>query len=143
MVEETFVNAMFDEQNGGKYLRLFNIMKANPKNYNLISKGLNKMLSLIPYSIPAAIGAKELNQKQQGGAIITNRGQWDYPGQTTIIPSNEITMEGVPYPVLGVDNTGYVQMMQPQMNYTFPGQYVTEYPIMQYGGQNNDWEIIE
>jgi len=81
--------------------------------------------------------------KKEGGAIITDRGQWDYPGQTTIIPSNEITMEGVPYPVLGVDNTGYVQMMQPQMNYTFPGQYVTEYPIMQYGGQNSDWEIIE
>jgi hypothetical protein len=81
--------------------------------------------------------------KKEGGAIITDRGQWDYPGQTTIIPSNEITMEGVPYPVLGIDNTGYTQMMQPQMNYTFPGQYVTEYPIMQYGGQNNDWEIIE
>jgi hypothetical protein len=82
-------------------------------------------------------------QYKQGGPIITNRGQWDYPGQTTIIPSNEITMQGVPYPVLGIDNTGYVQIMQPQMNYTFPGQYVTEYPMMQYGGQNNDWEIIE
>ena len=70
---------------------------------------------------------------KKGGAIITNRGQWDYPGQTTIIPSNEITMKGVPYPVLGVDNTGYAQMMQPQMNYTFPGQYVTEYPMAQNG----------
>jgi hypothetical protein len=88
-------------------------------------------------------GKGEIKAFKQGGAIITNRGQWDYPGQTTIIPSNKITMKGVPYPVLGVDNTGYVQMMQPQMNYTFPGQYVTEYPIMQYGGQNNDWEIIE
>ena len=84
-----------------------------------------------------------IRQNKYGGPIVTNRGQWDYPGQTTIIPSNKITMKGVPYPVLGVDNTGYVQMMQPQMNYTFPGQYVTEYPIMQYGGQNNDWEIIE
>jgi hypothetical protein len=84
-----------------------------------------------------------IRQNKYGGPIVTNRGQWDYPGQTTIIPSNKITMKGVPYPVLGVDNTGYTQMMQPQMNYTFPGQYVTEYPIMQYGGQNNDWEIIE
>jgi hypothetical protein len=42
-------------------------------------------------------------------------------------------MEGVPYPVLGVDNTGYAQMMQPQMNYTFPGQYVIEYPMAQNG----------
>lgn len=70
-----------------------------------------------------------------GGPIITNRGQWDYPGQTTIIPSNQITMQGVPYPVMGVDNTGYTKMMQPGMDYTFPGQYVTEYPMMQGGGQ--------
>jgi hypothetical protein len=70
-----------------------------------------------------------------GGPIITNRGQWDYPGQTTIIPSNNITMQGVPYPVMGVDNTGHTKMMHPGMNYTFPGQYVTEYPMMQGGGQ--------
>ena len=76
-----------------------------------------------------------IRQNKYGGPIVTNRGQWDYPGQTTIIPSNKITMKGVPYPVLGVDNTGYVQMMQPQMNYTFPGQYVTEYPMAQNGLQ--------
>jgi hypothetical protein len=93
-----------------------------------------KVIRMLYTGIPVAAGVGALNQKQKGGAIITNRGQWDYPGQTTIIPSNKITMEGVPYPVLGVDNTGYVQMMQPQMNYTFPGQYVTEYPMMQYGG---------
>jgi hypothetical protein len=82
---------------------------------------------------PKALIIKVPIKKQEGGAIITDRGQWDYPGQTTIIPSNEITMEGVPYPVLGVDDTGYTQMMQPQMNYTFPGQYVTEYPMAQNG----------
>jgi hypothetical protein len=79
---------------------------------------------------------------ENGGVIEDDMGQWAHPGQVTRINSNEITMQGVPYPVLGVDNTGYTQMMQPEMNYTFPGQYVTEYPIMQYGGQNNDWEII-
>jgi hypothetical protein len=26
-------------------------------------------------------------------------------------------------------------MMQPQMDYTFPGQYVTEYPILKNGGE--------
>lgn len=70
---------------------------------------------------------------KNGGPIVTNRGQWDYPGQTTIIPSNNITMQGVPYPVVGVDNTGHTKMMQPGMNYTFPGQYVTEYPMAQNG----------
>ena len=69
--------------------------------------------------------------------LYTNMGQWMYPGQVTKIPSNQITMQGVPYPVQGVDDTGYSQMMYPGMDYTFPGQYVTEYPQMQtaqYGG---------
>jgi hypothetical protein len=59
------------------------------------------MKTTLPYIGIGAIGAGALNKKQQGGAIIPDRGQWDYPGQ------------------------------------------VTEYPIMQYDGQNNDWEIIE
>ena len=69
--------------------------------------------------------------------LYTDMGQLMYPGQVTKIPSNQITMEGVNYPVKGIDDTGYSQMMYPGMNYTFPGQYVTEYPQMQtaqYGG---------
>lgn len=62
-------------------------------------------------------------------------GQWKYPGQVTRIPSNNITMQGVPYPVLGVDNLGNQQMMQPGAHYTFPGQYVTEYPQMAQEGK--------
>lgn len=69
-------------------------------------------------------------------AIISSRGQWDHPGQTTIIPSNEITMQGVPYPVMGVSNTGDVQYMQPGEDYTYDGDYVTEYPMMSRGGQH-------
>jgi hypothetical protein len=75
MVKKTFSDAMFDEEGGGKYLRLFNIMKPTENNYKLISKGLNKMLSLTPYAIPTAIGVGALNKKQQGGAIITNSGE--------------------------------------------------------------------
>lgn len=69
------------------------------------------------------------------GHIITDpAGQWKYPGQVTRIPSNEITMKGVNYPVLGVDDKGNSKMMMPGEDYTFPGQYVTEYPMMQGGG---------
>ena len=60
--------------------------------------------------------------------ILDPMGQWKYPGEITKIPSNQITMKGVPYPVLGEDNLGYQQMMYPGMNYTFPGDNVTEYP---------------
>ena len=62
-------------------------------------------------------------------------GQWKYPGQVTKIPDRNITMRGVNYPVLGVDDLGNQQMMQPGMDYTFPGQNVTEYPQMAQEGK--------
>lgn len=68
--------------------------------------------------------------------IVSSLGQWAYPGEVTIIPSNSITMKGVGYPVLGVDNLGNSQMMMPGADYTFPGDYVTEYPQMQFGGMS-------
>ena len=68
--------------------------------------------------------------------IVSPLGQWAYPGEVTIIPSSNITMKGVNYPVLGVDDLGNSQMMMPGKNYNFPGQYVTEYPQMQFGGMS-------
>jgi hypothetical protein len=65
---------------------------------------------------------------------VTSRGQWDYPGRDTIIPSGDITMKGVPYPVLGTDNTGHSIMMMPGGEYTFPGDMVYEKPVMKNGG---------
>lgn len=56
-------------------------------------------------------------------------GQWNHPGEVTKIPGGDITMRNVPYPVLGVDDLGNQQMMYPEMDYTFPGQSVTEYPM--------------
>jgi hypothetical protein len=70
----------------------------------------------------------------QDGSILTPYGQWEYPGEITTIPSNEITMQGVPYPVLGISDEGDVQMMYPGEDYTFDGESVTEYPMMQGGG---------
>jgi hypothetical protein len=49
-----------------------------------------------------------------------------------IIPSNQITMHTVPFPIMGIDNLGNRQMMMPGMDYTFPGQYVTEIPLGKY-----------
>jgi hypothetical protein len=66
--------------------------------------------------------------------IVSSLGQWAYPGEVTIIPSNSITMKGVGYPVLGVDNLGNSRMMMPGADYTFPGDYVTEIPQMGKGG---------
>jgi hypothetical protein len=66
--------------------------------------------------------------------VISPFGQWAYPGEVTIIPSSDITMKGVNYPVLGIDNLGNQQMMMPGGEYKFPGDYVTEIPQMGKGG---------
>ncbi len=69
------------------------------------------------------------------GKVITDpMGQWAHPGEITRIPSNEITMQGVDYPVLGISDTGDTQMMQPGQYYTYEGESVTEYPMMKGGG---------
>jgi hypothetical protein len=68
--------------------------------------------------------------------IITDpMGQWKFPGQNTRIPSNDITMEGVPYPVYAQPNVGPGVMMYPGQDYHFPdADYVDETPQMKAGG---------
>jgi len=51
-----------------------------------------------------------------------------------IIPSGNITMEGVDFPVMGTDNLGNSQMMTPGNNYEFPGDQVFEVPMAKTGG---------
>lgn len=69
---------------------------------------------------------------------VTTTGYWpDSPDRNNdfnIIPSNEITMEGMDMPLMGMDNLGNTQYMTPGNNYTFPGSYVTETPIAKQGG---------
>ena len=73
--------------------------------------------------------------KQEPDIIVDPKGQWNHPGKPTRIPDNNITMEGVPYPVLGIDDLGNQQMMLPGAEYTFPGaNYVDEFPMAKYGG---------
>ena len=70
---------------------------------------------------------------KNGGQIVDPMGQWAHPGEVTTIPSNDITMQGVDYPVLGVSDTGDTQMMYPDQDYKFDGEKVTEYPMAQNG----------
>jgi hypothetical protein len=72
---------------------------------------------------------------QNGSVIKDDRGQWAHPGEVTEIGSNDITMQGVDYPVLGVSDTGDTQMMYPDQDYKFNGEKVTEFPM----AQNGDW----
>jgi len=81
--------------------------------------------------------SKKLSALQKGGPIVSKYGQWKYPGQETIVPTEDgnITMDGVPYPVLGIDETGYQQMMYPNQQYKYRGKRVYEIPMMQNGGR--------
>ena len=51
-----------------------------------------------------------------------------------IIPSGNITMRDVDFPVYGIDNLGNQQMMYPGNDYTFPGNEVLEIPQFGKGG---------
>jgi len=54
-----------------------------------------------------------------------------------VIPSGEITMKGVDFPIYGVDDLGNEKVMMPGAHYTFPGNTVLEVPLhnMQQGGE--------
>lgn len=91
---------------------------------------------------------KELNKAKAPAKpkdIITDpAGQWKFPGQKTRIPSNDITMEGVNYPVMGIPNIGMPMMMYPGQDYNFPNaDYVDEYPQMQGGGIYMDGDLSQ
>jgi hypothetical protein len=75
-----------------------------------------------------------LSKYEEGGVIQDDMGQWAHPGEITEIGSNQITMQGVPYPVLGISDTGDMQMMYPNQEYQYDGSSVTEYPMMKEGG---------
>jgi len=106
--------------------------------YDLIDKNLSRTMPAQNYEqynelMPVTVKSKKKMQK--GGVIKDDRGQWAHPGEITEIGSNDITMQGVDYPVLGVSDTGDTQMMYPDQDYKFDGEKVTEFPM----AQNGDW----
>lgn len=77
--------------------------------------------------------SKKLSALEEGGVIKDDRGQWAHPGEITQIDSNDITMRGVNYPVLGIGADGEQMMMQPGEDYKFNKGPVTEFPMAQNG----------
>lgn len=75
---------------------------------------------------------KPRNISRDGSVIKDDRGQWAHPGEITEINSNKITMQGVPYDVIGVSDEGDVKRMKPGRDYKFKGKKVTEYPVKKW-----------
>jgi hypothetical protein len=53
----------------------------------------------------------------------------DVGNKSNLIPSGDITMKGVEFPVKGTDNLGNTKIMQPGKNYKFKGSSVIEVPL--------------
>jgi hypothetical protein len=100
-----------------------------------IKKGTSKVVKgATNFAQDFSKGYKAVPTREDGGIIEDPNGQWTYPGEITRIPSNQITMRGVNYPILGISDTGDTQMMQPNKEYKFKGKSVTEYPMKKNGG---------
>jgi hypothetical protein len=115
----TYARVAGSAPSNGKYAKKTKASAQNGKEMKFYQEGLD----FKPNSIA-----------QDGEAIVDPMGQWAHPGEVTIIPGTDITMEGVDYPVLGISDTGDQQMMYPGEDYNFDGEYVTEYPMMKNGG---------
>ena len=111
-----------------KYVNHFNKLKK--KGYTLQNGGEMKF-----YQEGLDFKPKTISED---GSIIDPMGQWAHPGKVTTIPGNDITMKGVPYPVLGVSDKGDKKLMKPGKDYKFKGSKVTEYPIAEFGDYFQD-----
>lgn len=60
------------------------------------------------------------------------RNSKDVNNPYNVIGSGNITMEGVDFPVMGIDNFGNQELMMPGANYTFPGTSVFEVPLQNF-----------
>jgi hypothetical protein len=92
--------------------------------------------------VGVGLGANALQQQKDGGIIKDDRGQWEHPGEITEIGSNQITMEGVPYDVIGISDEGDTKLMKPGKNYKFKGKKVTEFPMAKNGRRQEQKGLV-
>lgn len=110
-----------------------NYLKSRVGNVGFFDlKNPNVYKGIVPAGIATALS---VDQQRDGGIIKDNQGYWnpDNWGQPVEIGSNNITMEGVYEPLLGISDTGDTKLMQPGKNYKFKGKKVTEFPVAELG----------
>lgn len=83
----------------------------------------------------AVAGSQAFDQQRNGGVVKDDNGYLNPNnfGKVVEIDSNDITMEGVYEPLLGVSDTGDTKLMKPGKNYKFKGKKVTEFPVAKNG----------
>lgn len=113
-----------------KYAKKANtIWKAGSKIPNSLEP-INKALNFIN------LGNDVAQEFQEGGFIpVSKYGMYQYPNQPVVVPSNNITMQGINKPVMAYPNGDQPQVMLPDQKYNFPNSTnVLEVPLMQNGG---------
>ena len=72
------------------------------------------------------------------GYRLTSR---DFHQEYNLIPSGNISMKLVPFPILAMDNLGNIKILQPNEDHLFEGNQVLELPLR--NGELNRQKIIE
>lgn len=85
------------------------------------------------------------NPYQDGGIPTSRRGLYDYPGQPVKVPSNNITMEGIDYPVMAFPDNDEPMLMYPDGgSYVFPNsKEVLEVPMFAGGGLKSSQKSLK
>jgi hypothetical protein len=137
-----------------EYDRVKKELKKNPKDKKLkyIISTFRKFIE--PYDKEQTIQAfnsfvdnsrsNELPIGKYGGNVSTEGYKSNSPDVNNpfnIIPSGNITMKGVDFPVRGVDNLGNEKIMYPEEEHYFPGSMVYETPVVQKGGGNKPYQV--
>jgi hypothetical protein len=133
---------MSNIENLGYKMPMILAVKGNP--LGRIPKSIGKELSQLNRLQTVIPGSAAINQEgdyakrkgfKEGGVVVDPEGYWNPEnwGNPVIIPSTDITMEGVLEPLIGISDTGDTQYMEPGEDYQFDGEYVTEYPVAKGG----------
>lgn len=123
-------------RNSGHLERLKELLKKNIMGQLTIDESVISSLSNHISKRQTLSESDWLNIIRQTDGIEDAMGQWRHPGRCTMIPSNQITMRNVPHKVLGIDDTGHMQLMHPGQQYTYPGTRVFEIPMT---AQHKTW----
>lgn len=107
---------------------------------------LADIMNVAPASVPVVGAAtllgneEEIPKQKDGGITKDDMGYWNPEnwGEPVEIDSNQITMQGVYEPLIGISDTGDVQYMEPGEDYEFDGESVIEYPLAKNGVSVND-----
>ena len=107
----------------GSYISIYD-------KYDFNNPALNRMMN------PIEIYDRFYLPKKKDGGIVKDNDGYLNPnnfGKVVEIDSNNITMEGVNQPLLGISDTGDTKLMKPGKNYKFKGKKVTEFPVAKLG----------